>query len=35
MSAAGYRAMAAALDPALLSGSPCLGTRTSVVAAGN
>jgi len=34
LSAAGYRAMAAALDPALLSGSPCLGTRTSVVAAG-
>lgn len=34
LSAAGYRAMAAAIDPALLSGSPCLGARTSVVAAG-
>ncbi|SHL19170.1 Lysophospholipase L1 [Pseudonocardia thermophila] len=35
LSAAGYRAMAAALDPALLSGSPCRADRTSaVVAAG-
>lgn len=35
LSAAGYRAMAAAVDPALLSGSPCLGARTdAVVAAG-
>ncbi|MGI5127084.1 GDSL-type esterase/lipase family protein [Pseudonocardia sp. CA-107938] len=36
LSAAGYRAMATAIDPALLSGSPCLGNRTtSVVAAGD
>lgn len=35
LSAAGYRAMAEAVDPALLSGSPCLGTSPrSVVAAG-
>jgi lysophospholipase L1-like esterase len=34
LSPAGYRAMAAAIDPALLSGSPCLSPRTSVVAAG-
>ena len=34
LSPAGYRAMAAAIDPAQLSGSPCLGGRPSIVAAG-